>query len=79
MHDALIPLVEARWLDEAPTSAAEVRRRMLRSQTSKAWIELRNAIAAQARSPAEVYVYLLVGELKRLKGRLEPLPGAKLI
>jgi hypothetical protein len=24
MHDALIPLVEARWLDEAPTSAAEV-------------------------------------------------------
>ncbi len=24
MHDALIPLVEARWIDEAPTSAAEV-------------------------------------------------------
>ncbi len=28
---------------------------------------------------AEVYVYLLVGELERLKGRLEPLTGAKLI
>jgi hypothetical protein len=55
------------------------RRRMLRSQTSKAWIELRNAIAAQARSPGEVYVYLPVGELKRLKGRLEPLRGAELI
>ena len=24
MHDALIPLVEARWIDEGPTSAAEV-------------------------------------------------------
>ncbi len=24
MHDALIPLVESRWIDEAPTSAAEV-------------------------------------------------------
>jgi len=55
------------------------RRRMLRSQTSKASIELRNAIAAQARSSGEVYVYLLVGELKGLQARLEPLPGAKLI
>src|SRR5712692_9001037 len=24
MHDALIPLVEARWIDEAPTSGAEL-------------------------------------------------------
>jgi hypothetical protein len=68
-------------LPEAPCYVLGIvpRRRMLRSQTSKAWIPLRDAIAAQARSPVPVHVYLLVGELQPLEQRLEHMPRAKLI
>jgi Zn-dependent protease with chaperone function len=55
------------------------RRRTLRSQNSTESIQLRDAIAAQARGPAPIYVFLLVNKAKGLERRLQRMPGAKLI
>ena len=55
------------------------RRRLFRSEGSGELIDLRNAIAAQARSPVPLYVVLLVGKVESLERTLERIPGAEVV